>query len=380
MPAVDDMAACTAHQNLQSHPTGGRRHDLVGANRFMVSLLQQEYGSNGANEISDQFFETTLDRYDEFLATAASLELTAPREVDLTQGLAGIDIRVTNNTGHKLPSGYAEGRVMWLEVVAEYAGEVVYSSGAWDQTRGMQQDAQLHTYEALAEDYADGTQLHLLRNNHWIVDSRIPPLGLVADLETDPVGDRYTLQGDGTWPNFDDVSYAFPAAPQVADATPGDPDPDLLQLTVRLRYVINTAEYIEFLGDNGGTAGEHVAQLFDLAGGATPETLAEQTVAIAITAFGTSAGSSSTGDASTSDGSGATTAADTSGTATTGASAGTSTGGGSTSTTGSSSSSDGGAAEGGGGGGCGCTSAPGPVGWGAWGLVGLVVARRRRRR
>jgi MYXO-CTERM domain-containing protein len=381
MPAVDDMAACTAHQNLQSHPTGGRRHDLVGANRFMVSMIKQEYGSAGANVLSDQFFDTTLDRYDEFLATAATLELTAPREVDLTQGLAGIDVRVTNNSGHKLPSGYAEGRVMWLEVVAQYAGEVVYSSGAWDQVRGMQQDAQLHTYEALAEDYADGTQLHLLRNNHWIVDSRIPPLGLVANLETDPIGDRYTLQGDGTWPNFDDVGYAFPAAPQIADATPGDPDPDVLTLTVRLRYLINTPEYIEFLGDNGADAGQHVAQLFDLAGGATPETLAEQTVAIAITAFGTAAGSSSSsGDASSGDGSGATTAADTSGTATSDASTSTSAGSaGSSSGAGSSSSSEGGGGSGGGGG-CGCNSAPGGAPAGAFGLFALAVARRRRRR
>ena len=54
----------------------------------------------------------------------------------------------------------------------------MYSSGAWDQAAGtIENDAQVRRYEAIGEDYADGTTFHLLRNNHWVVDSRIPALG-----------------------------------------------------------------------------------------------------------------------------------------------------------------------------------------------------------
>ncbi|MCA9709855.1 MAG: hypothetical protein KDK70_28705, partial [Myxococcales bacterium] len=288
LPAVADKPGCTAHLNQFTHATGGVRHDLVGANRFMVQILQGEYGAAGANQIADFYFENTIAAMDAFLPTAATLEVQAPPQVDLGVGLAGLTVTVTNETGHKLPSGYSEGRVMWLEVLAEYAGERVYGSGAWDQAAGLQQDEQLRTYRAEAERWSDGTTFHLLLNDHWVEDTRIPPRGLLPSLETDPVGDRYALLPDGTWPNYDQHAYEFPAAP-VADATPGDPSDDELLVTVRLRYLINTAEYVDFLADEAGEAGTHVATLFDLAGGAPPVTIVEQQVSIPIVGFGAEA-------------------------------------------------------------------------------------------
>jgi hypothetical protein len=306
MPAVDDMTGCTQHLNQYSHETGGRKHHLVGVNRFMVQLLQQEYGSAGKNVLADEFFDIQIEAMDEFLPTAATLEIDAPTEVDLTVGLDPLELRVVNNTGHKLPSGYSEGRIMWLQVEASYADEVVWSSGAWDQDAGeIEDDAQLHTYEAIGEELATGTTFHLLRNNHWVVDSRIPPQGLQPDVETDPVGDRYALLGTGVWPHYDDVSYAFEAAPEIADATPGDDTDDELTLTIRLLYLVNTPEYIEFLGDNGGEAGADVAMLFETAGGATPVTLAQESFAIPIVGFaggGDSTTTTSGGDTSSSSG------------------------------------------------------------------------------
>ncbi len=295
MPAIPDKPGCTAHLNQHSHATGGRRHDLVGANRFMVQILRDEYGSAGANLIADFFFDNTIAAIDEFLPTAATLEITAPPEVDLDVGLSGLSVTVTNETGHKLPTGYSEGRIMWLEVTAEYAGQRVYSSGTWDPATGIEQDEQLRTYQAIGERWSDGTTFHLLLNDHWVEDTRIPPRGLMPDLETDPVGDRYTVRPDGTWPHYDEHAYDFPAAPQIADVTPADNRDDELWVTVRLRYLINTPEYIDFLASEGAEAGNHVATLFELAGGAPPLTITEQQVAIAIVGFGPVAGTSSGG-------------------------------------------------------------------------------------
>lgn len=381
MPAVDDVPGCAQNVNQFSHAEGGRRHDLVGANRFMVQLLRQEYGSAGANLIPDLVFDIALDRMDELLGTAATLDVVPPDDVDLADGLQGLEVTVTNNTGHKLPTGYSEGRVMWLEVLAEYGGEVVYSSGAYDVDDGIEADPQLRTYEAIGEDYADGTIFHLLLNNHWVVDSRIPPLGLQPNIETDPVGNRYTLLGDGTWPNFDEITYDFPAASGVEDATPEDTRDDALVVTIRLNYLINTPEYIAFLGDEGATAGADVAMLFDTAGGAPPMTLAEQTLSIPIIGFAgggtTTTGGSSDGPADTS------TSADTTNSA---SNTGTGTGTGTTATTqpttaddttGDDDSSTGGSgAADGGDGGCGCSSS----GSAAPFLLFLLPLLARRRR
>ncbi len=301
MTAVEDKPGCSSHVNQFTHATGGRRHDFNGANRFMIEMLREEYGSNGDNEIPDIYFDLNIERMDEFLTTAASIEVAPPESVDVRRGLGGLEVTVTNHTGHKLPSGYSEGRVMWLEVVGTYGDEVLFSSGAWNPDDGIQEDPQIRRYEGIGEDLADGTRFHLLRNNHWLVDSRIPPLGLQPHIDTDPVGDRYTLLPDGTWPNYDVASYAFEGIDGLLDQTPDDATDDELTLTVRLRYLINTPEYIDFLGENGGEAGVHVAGLFEAAGGAPPVTLAEQTLTIPLTGLGGNGGdSSSTTDAESS--------------------------------------------------------------------------------
>lgn len=384
MPAVADKPGCTAHLNQYTHATGGRRHDLVGANRFMVQVMKSEYGSAGANLIADRFFDNTLAAMDLLLPTAATLEVQGPAEVDLAEGLSGLSVTVTNNTGHKLPTGYSEGRVMWLEVVAEYGGQVVYGSGRWDPATGIEHDEQLRTYEAIGERWSDGTTLHLLLNDHWREDTRIPPRGLQPDVQTDPVGDRYALQPDGTWPHFDVHGYAFPGAPKLADVTPEDDTDDELLVTVRLRYVINSAEYIDFLASNAGEAGLHVATLFDLEGGAPALVITEQTLAIPIVGFGTTAGTSggdTTGSGSTGSGSsdGGTTsttsgppAADSTGRPDGTTGSGTATGG---------SEDDAGVSDDGGEG-CSCrSSGRGGLAWAwlPWVVLGGSAARRRRR-
>ncbi len=296
MSAVADMSGCLALLDRASHPVGGRRHSLVGANRFMTELLQNIYGSAGTREVSDTFFDTALAAMDALLPTSATLEVAAPSAVDLEAGLADLTVTVTNKTGHKLPSGYSEGRVMWLEVTLHHGDTLLTSSGLWDQTDGIEHDEQLRTYEAHAEDHADGTVFHLLRNNHWVLDTRIPPLGLTPNVETDPVGERYTLLEDGTWPNFDTHTYAFSGFPAVVDPTPEDTSDDILRVTVRLRYLINTPAYITFLGASAGEAGAHVAGLFDDAGGATPLTLAEEVIDVPISRFA-GGSATNTGDA-----------------------------------------------------------------------------------
>ena len=365
MPAVTDMPGCMENANSdQTHPTGGRRHDLAGANRFMLELLRGVYGQDGSGEVDDFYFDNGIANIDAVLATAATLEVTAPPEVDLGGGLGATEIVVTNQSGHKLPTGYSEGRVMWIQVIARYGEQVVWSSGAWTQGTGFEQDAQLRTYQAVAEDYADGTVFHLLRNNHWVEDTRIPPRGLAADPQTDPVGDRYTPLGDGTWPNFDTVQYTFAGNPDVVDATPADTTDDVLQLDVQLLYVINTPEYVQFLADDNVTnqAGNEVLTLFEDAGGATPVVLATQSVMIPITSFGGGAESTSS----------TTTAADTSdGSVTAGSESTTA-----PMTTAADSSSSGPAADGGGGG-CGCNTQASPT---AWWLFGVLPLTRRRRR
>lgn len=283
LPAIEDAAGCASFstQGL-AHATGARRHDLVGANRFMLDVLARLYGDAGTGEVADGFFDHTRAQTDELVRTAATLEVAFPDAVDLGEGLPSLPVTVTNETGHKLPTGYSEGRVMWLEVTATYGEVLVWSSGRWADG-AIEDDPQVRRYEAIAEDHDDGTTLHLLRNDRWVEDNRIPPRGLVQDVQTDPVGDRYLAQ-NGVWPHQDHVDYAF--APTVStDQTPEDPDDDELTIRVRLLYLINTPAYVDFLAEENATndAGMLVQDVFEDLGGSPPIELASAEVSVPLT-------------------------------------------------------------------------------------------------
>ncbi|NVB37986.1 hypothetical protein G6O69_09090 [Pseudenhygromyxa sp. WMMC2535] len=269
----------------QPHEDGGSRHVLVGANATTLRVLASLYGDAGTGEVADARFEESIAWTEEFARTAASLEVDFPAAVDLGEGLPDLAVTVTNETGHKLPSGYSEGRVMWLELRASYGDAVVWSSGLWDaEALSIEGDEQLRRYEAIAERHSDGTRNHLVLNDHWLVDDRIPPKGLVQDLETDPVGDRYALQADGTWPHFDSHAYSFAPA-SVDDLTPADANDDQLELRVRLLYLINTPDYLDqLLEDNlSNDAGQRVTDAFDDLGGPQPIVLAEASASVTLT-------------------------------------------------------------------------------------------------
>ncbi|MCH9681834.1 MAG: cytochrome c family protein [Deltaproteobacteria bacterium] len=360
MPAVEDVAGCEMHAlNGDTHPQG-RRHDLVGSGRHMMGILQQLYGSAGTQTIPDFHFDDSMERVDQFLTEAATVQIEAPAMVDVAAGLQDLLVTVTNESGHKLPTGYSEGRVMWLELTASYQGQRLWSSGEWAPGVGLVDDPQLRRYEAIAERFADGEQLHLLHNDHWVVDHRIPPRGLLPDLETDPVGGRYPLQPDGTWAHFDEVSYAF-AGRAVEDATPGEPD--TLTIEARLLLVVNTPEYVEFLAAANQTndAGDRVSELFADYGEPEPLVVATASVDVPLTGLSDPPSADSTG-AGTS-----TTASD----ETTGAT--TPMGTGSTAATTSGAAADDGADQG-----CGCsTRRHRGADIGGWALLMLLWVRRR---
>jgi len=252
-PGVKGQVACIQGDNDRTGNMPG--HEFVGGNTWIPGVLRDEYGATIDN---GDGFDNAILRAEEMLQGAAQLELMAPPEVG-PGGTLHFDVRVTNLAGHKLPTGYNEGRRMWLDVVVEEAdGDPLWESGAYDPATGeLTRDAQVKVYESRRGiwnrlgndtcDFVDGggvEEFHFVLDDCIALDNRIPPLGFTGgtDLETRPVGYTYpeTAPGSGILVNYDDTSYAVPI-----------PVDALSPLTVRatLRYQTSSKEYIEYLRD-----------------------------------------------------------------------------------------------------------------------------------
>ena len=229
-------------------------HEFAGGNTWVPAVLQAEY----PNLNRGQAFSDTIAAAEARLESAALLTLTAPETTPSGQSFQA-SVRVTNRSGHKLPTGYTEGRRMWLQVRALDAGGVVrWQSGAYDAATGvLTEDAQIKVYRAEPGiwnrngtgecDVADGGGnpiFHFALNDCIRLDNRIPPREFTggADPEVRPVGYVYpeTAPGSGMLVHWDDTDYqiTLPA---------GLPQP--VTIEARLLYQTVSKEYVEFLRD-----------------------------------------------------------------------------------------------------------------------------------
>jgi hypothetical protein len=250
--ATDDPAYACSDQT--ANRTGDMPvHRFVGGNAWMPDVLRQEYPSL---DIANELTATRNWALEALQNDSATVEVLAPTEVLEGQDL-DLQVKVTNHTGHKLPTGYPEGRRMWLHVEArDGVGGLIWESGAYNAATGdLYHDTQIKVYHTEPGiwnrngtgecDTVDGVGdpiFHFVLNDCIAVDNRIPPLGFtgMSDLETRPVGYAYpeTSPGSGILVNYDTTDYVVPIP--SGTATP-------VTVTATLRYQTTSREYVDFL-------------------------------------------------------------------------------------------------------------------------------------
>lgn len=262
---------------------GAVRHQLLGSASWQLRAI--------ASTIPDPapgialYLDANADRIDTFMRGAASVEI---RQSALAGDTATATVRITNLTGHKLPTGYPEGRRMWLEVdVVDADGTVVAGSARYDATTAtLEQDAQARVYEArMGVRQTDGTAtpgFHFVLADTLIEDTRIPPEGFApaADDDDAPLGRDYLDSATGSYRHYDEPTYTLASLCGTGTLT----------LRARLRFQATTREYVEFLRDHApvsedpAMAGQSWGQVAYAAwmehGGATPIEMASAEVAL----------------------------------------------------------------------------------------------------
>ena len=212
-------------------------HDMTGGSTWLPGLLS----TTNPNDVNEAALQAGITRARYMLQNAA----------DVNVSVTGIKlkVKVTNNTGHKLPTGYPEGRRIWLNVKLYDSNDVLLSeSGAYDLNTGyLSHDEESKIYHiepgidpclASVLGMEAGPSLHFVLNNKIYLDNRIPPKGFTnaayAAFGGAPVDYSYE---DGQY--WDNTYYDIPSGTARAEVT--------------LYYQSTSKEFIEFLYEENTT-------------------------------------------------------------------------------------------------------------------------------
>jgi hypothetical protein len=289
MPATTGLGANKAGVPMR---TDLPMHDLTGGNYWMPQVMQYMDGQ-GTLLLGGSLSPAEIDGMNAGVARAQ-----ANRENAASLSVSGDTLRVVNLTGHKLISGYPEGRRMWLNIVWKDAAEVtiredgaygslaltydidgdavndsvdtlldlndpntkVYEAhGAITQGWASKLIAVSSSYGAVPVAYDRQTGLvthtvadiaalnpgeyhdtfHFVLNNKVVKDNRIPPYGMAYDESLTrsilPVpATQYGDPGPGGTYNYWDDFVL-------------NPPPGALTAEIKLMYQPTSWEYIQFL-------------------------------------------------------------------------------------------------------------------------------------
>lgn len=230
-------------------------HEFAGASAWVLGIVADYYGPavDGAALARGQANAVAM------LERAATLALTA------TGGV--LRARVTNQSGHKIPTGHIEGRRIWVNVVfVDGAGATLQEHGRWDPATGELDEASTTVFEmkvglspaaSAVTGLEAGVTTHMALADTVVKDSRIPPLGFdnarYDALGAGAVGATYA---DGQ--NWADITFPVPTG--------------AVRAKVQVLYQTVTREYIEALrtGNHTDAWGQALADLWEKSGKAAP--------------------------------------------------------------------------------------------------------------
>lgn len=246
-------------------------HTFLGASTWVLDAVASLY----PNEVDAAALTAAKQRNIQMLQLAATMELA---QISRT-----LRVRVTNETGHKLPSGYPEGRRIWLEVVFKDQGDVVvgqhghYDAGTADldvdSTKVYEVKLGVDSTVSGLTGVPAGESFHFVLNNYVVKDNRIPPRGFTnANFEAVQAGHVNYHYEDGAY--WDDSYFTMPAGAVTAEVT--------------LHYQASSKEYITFLRDTNvtDTTGQTVYDQWELHGKGAPVTMLSDNLGLADLDYG----------------------------------------------------------------------------------------------
>ena len=203
------------------------KHHLVGANTTMLTLLKNNAVELGVNNSSDMGLSISRARV--MLQSSVDINIDS---ASVTNGVLEANVSLTNNSGHKTPSGYPSRR-MWLHFkVTDSSNNIIFESGRMNADGsivGADNDAdqsifephydlitttdQVQIYEPVMGNSDDEVTYTLLRGAQYLKDNRLTPQGFNKLAVPDDVAVRGQAANDANFnQGSDSIIYRFPVA------------------------------------------------------------------------------------------------------------------------------------------------------------------------
>lgn len=275
-PACDDVNMVRPSGSPEHINSGMPQHDMTGGNIWVTTVLATAANDSpipdpvNAALLNQGPNVLTLDLNQGIGLDANKLIKGANRVRTMLQRAAtitnlnynpatgAINFRVQNNTGHKLISGFPEGRRMFLNVKAYNGATLIYEVNPYDYTVGtlkglpnglplgpneVYRDRQVYEAHPRSAITGENETFHFVLATSRYKDNRIPPKGFrIAEAQarlSEPVD-----HGQSNLNYFSAAEYAG-GYDHVAFTIPTG----ATSLEVNLFYQTTSREYIEFLRD-----------------------------------------------------------------------------------------------------------------------------------
>ena len=236
MPQADGaVVIATQPRNLPAR-SPFFKHFFVGGNSFMLAIFRDNVTNLGLTASSQQFDTTRSRTLEQLQERTAQLAFTT---LEQTGQVLTATLQVTNQVGHKFPSGYPSRRA-WLHLtVRDAQGQRIFESGkplADGRIQGNDADLdpttyephydritqadQVQIYEPVMQDTDGQVTYTLLRAARYVKDNRLLPAG----FDKGSVGPDIQAQGQAAQDaNFvgggDQVTYALDVSGQTGPFT-----------------------------------------------------------------------------------------------------------------------------------------------------------------
>ena len=221
-------------------------HEFAGGNSWVPQILKNIYPQLGR---STAFDAATANALNMLQNKSAQLDLST----SVVNNQLSAQVKITNLTGHKLPTGYPEGRRMWINfTIRNVNNSIFFESGAYDVNTAVLTTTNTKIYETLQGIWNATTStcvteslgqklFHFALNNCVAKDNRIPPLGFrgFTNVEIKPVGINYPVRSGNSQEsvNYDITQFNVDISTATFPVT----------VSATLKYQSTSKDYIEFL-------------------------------------------------------------------------------------------------------------------------------------